>query len=41
MYESDDIIAYLFAAYGDGQVPRVLSPSVFTDLTCALALAAR
>ena len=41
MYESDDIIAYLFAEYGDGQVPRMLQPGTLTTITCALGLAAR
>ncbi|KAK9829088.1 hypothetical protein WJX72_003830 [[Myrmecia] bisecta] len=40
MYESDDIIAYLFQTYGDGQVPLGLRLGFFTVLSCGLALAA-
>lgn len=37
MYESDDIIRYLFERYGDGRVPALLNVPVLTDLTAALA----
>lgn len=30
MYESDDIVRYLFAEYGDGEVPTVLAPGLAT-----------
>lgn len=41
MYESDDIITYLFNEYGDGQVPLMLRLGPATTLTCGLALAPR
>jgi len=41
MYESDDIIRYLFATYGDGSVPRLLGLPVVTDVSSGLASAAR
>ncbi|KAI8470383.1 MAG: hypothetical protein J3K34DRAFT_260374 [Monoraphidium minutum] len=41
LYESDDIIAYLFNEYGDGQVPLALRMGLFTTLTCGLAMAPR
>eukprot|EP00775_Hariotina_reticulata_P008777 gene8777-8955_t len=41
MYESDDIIQYLFTEYGDGQVPLSLRLGFLTTLTCGLALAPR
>jgi len=41
MYESDDIIKYLFNTYGDGEVPFLLSPSFLTVLSCGLAMAPR
>jgi hypothetical protein len=41
MYESDDIIQYLFTEYGDGQVPLPLRLGTLTTLTCGLALAPR
>lgn len=41
MYESDDIIAYLFNEYGDGQVPLALRLGALTTVTCGLALAPR
>lgn len=41
MYESDDIIAYLFKEYGDGQIPLVLRLGPLTMLTCALSGLAR
>jgi glutathione S-transferase len=37
MYESDDIVAYLFATYGDGRVPLVLATPVVRDVTSMLA----
>jgi glutathione S-transferase len=37
MYESDDIVAYLFREYGQGEPPRLLRRSPFTDLTAMLA----
>ena len=41
MYESDDIVRYLFESYGDGQVPLALSAGFLTNLTAGLASAAR
>ncbi len=41
MYESDDIIAYLFNEYGDGKVPGLLRPGPLTTITCAIGLAPR
>ena len=41
MYESDDIIQYLFTEYGDGNVPLALRLGFATTLTCGLALAPR
>ena len=41
MYESDDIVKYLFSNYGDGQVPWGLSLGLFTTLSCGLALLPR
>ncbi len=41
MFESDDIIAYLFRAYGlskEGDVPKSLSPGLFTTLMTGLSL---
>ena len=37
MYESDDIVSYLFAQYGDGSVPGLLRAGVLCDLTSMLA----
>jgi len=37
MYESDDIVAYLYQQYGDGSPPRLLSPGIVTNLTASLA----
>ncbi len=37
MYESDDIVAYLFAEYGTGSVPVLLRPGLLTNATCMLA----
>jgi len=36
MYESDDIIQYLFSTYGDGQIPGVLTAGFFTTLSAGL-----
>jgi hypothetical protein len=41
IYESDDIIQYLFSEYGDGNVPLALRLGFATTLTCGLALAPR
>ena len=41
MYESDDIIAYLFKAYGVGEVPRLLRPGLLTTVSCGLSMALR
>jgi glutathione S-transferase len=41
MYESDDIVAYLFARYGDGPVPRLLAPGAVTLASVSLASALR
>jgi glutathione S-transferase len=41
MYESDEIVAHLFRRYGDGTVPTPLAAGILTDLTAALASAAR
>ncbi len=41
MYESDDIIRYLYAEYGDGRVPLLLSLGPVTLLTAAIAGALR
>lgn len=41
MYESDDIILYLFTTYGDGQVPGLLTGGIVTTLTAGLGLALR
>ncbi|MDJ0786200.1 MAG: glutathione S-transferase N-terminal domain-containing protein [Myxococcota bacterium] len=41
MYESDAIVAYLFAEYGDGKVPWTLRPGFLTDATAAVATAVR
>ncbi len=41
MYESDDIIAYLFQEYGEGAVPALLGPGRLTDVTAMLASAWR
>ncbi|MBW2268244.1 MAG: glutathione S-transferase N-terminal domain-containing protein [Deltaproteobacteria bacterium] len=37
MYESDDIVAYLFAQYGEGEAPRLLRPGALNDATAMLA----
>jgi glutathione S-transferase len=41
MYESDDIIAYLFERYGAGRLPALLSPGALTNLSAGLASALR
>ena len=41
MYESDDIVAYLFSEYGDGRVPLALGAGVLTDASSMLAGLAR
>jgi len=37
MYESSDIVAYLFREYGDGSVPLALGAGVFTDASSVLS----
>jgi glutathione S-transferase len=39
LYESKDIVAYLFATYGDGHAPPSLGP--FNTVSCAIASAVR
>jgi glutathione S-transferase len=41
MYESDDIVRYLFDRYGDGRVPKMLALGPITDLNSILAGLAR
>jgi glutathione S-transferase len=41
MYESDDIVRYLFDTYGDGRVPVLLSAGLLTNLMAGLASVAR
>ena len=41
MYESDDIVRYLFRTYGTGPVPWVLSAGPLVDLTASLATLVR
>jgi glutathione S-transferase len=41
LYESDDIITYLFGEYGDGAVPLQLRLGPLTDLSSFVASAAR
>ena len=41
MYESDDIVAYLFREYGAGEIPRLLQPGVLTYFSTGLASAWR
>jgi glutathione S-transferase len=41
MYESDDIITYLFDRYGDGEVPLSLRLGPLTDVSSMLASAWR
>lgn len=38
MYESDEIINYLFTTYGNGVVPPLLTGGFWTTLTCSLAM---
>jgi glutathione S-transferase len=37
MYESDDIVRYLFVTYGDGTVPRLLGLPILTDVSSGIA----
>ena len=37
MYESDDIVEYLFAEYGDGPPPALFRSGIVNDLTSVLA----
>ena len=37
MYESDDIVRYLYSRYGQGEIPRWLSGGVMTNFSSALA----
>ena len=41
MYESDDIVAYLFQEYGAGSVPALLGPGLLTDGSSIFACAFR
>jgi glutathione S-transferase len=41
IYESDDIVRYLFATYGAGPAPAALRTPIVTDVTSMLASAAR
>jgi glutathione S-transferase len=41
LYESDDIVAYLFREYGAGEIPRLLRPGALTWVSSALASAWR
>lgn len=41
MYESDEIVAYLFEQYGDGPPPALLRAGPLNDVTTMLASAAR
>ncbi len=41
MYESNDIVKYLFSQYGDGRVPGVLAAGLLGDLSSMLANLAR
>lgn len=41
MYESDDIVSYLFETYGDGRVPALLAPGLLGQATLGLASALR
>lgn len=41
LYESDEIVRYLFAQYGDGKVPLALAAGPLTDVSSSLASAAR
>lgn len=41
MYESDDIVRYLFEHYGAGKPPALLAKGIFTDLSAGLASVSR
>ena len=41
MYESDDIVAYLFSEYGDGEVPLALNMGIMTAVSNGVALMGR
>jgi len=41
MYESDDIVRYIFATYGDGAAPKLLALPGVGEVTSALAFAVR
>jgi len=41
LYESDEIVRYLFERYGDGRVPALLAGGLLTDASSALASAFR
>lgn len=41
MYESDDIIRYLFTTYGDGEIPGLLTAGFLTTLSAGLGSIAR
>ncbi len=41
MYESDDIVAYLFLRYGAGKPPALLAKRILTDASAGLASAFR
>jgi glutathione S-transferase len=41
MYESDEIVRYLFSEYGDGKVPALLAGGPLTDVSAGLASALR
>ena len=41
LYESDEIVRYLFAEYGDGRVPALLRGGLLTDATGSIASAFR
>ncbi len=41
MYESDDIVSYLFTTYGDGPIPMLLSAGPLNDVTTMLASVTR
>ncbi len=41
MYESDDIVRYLFETYGEGRVPLSLAAGPLTELSAGLASALR
>jgi glutathione S-transferase len=41
MYESDDIVRYLYETYGDGDVPILLAAGPLTNVTAGLATVAR